>query len=144
MPENVNDPSNASVKPGWRSSEAWLTLAAQIIGAFMYSGLLSADDPTEAKILKFGGIALAILSAIGYQAQRGWVKTTTAKGAALTEIAKHEAGALTAAAVSGAREAAMRELLPLMQEALRGSVGGSTSAGSAAAAAPPVPPPPSP
>lgn len=101
MPDEVDysDVKNASVKPGWQSTEAWFTMIAQILGAVMYSGLLSSDDPVEAKILKLGGVALAILSALGYKVQRGWVKTTATKGAAMVAIAEANAEAAKAAAM---------------------------------------------
>lgn len=94
-------PTNADVKPGWRSTEAWLTLAAQVLGALLYSGLFSADDPVEAKILKIGGVLLAILSALGYQAQRGLVKTGAQRMATETAIAAMQAEVTKAAIEKG-------------------------------------------
>lgn len=117
MPEAKVDPSevrNVAVKPGWQSTEAWLALGAQVLGAIMYSGLLSPDDPVEAKILKLGGVALAILSALGYQAQRGWVKASAVKGAAMVAIAEAQADAVKGAAVG--------QLAPLVEKALSDAV----------------------
>lgn len=55
---------------GWRSSEAWLTLLAVILGAIPSSGLVS-GSPLAAKLV---GMAIAALSVLGYQAQRTSLK----------------------------------------------------------------------
>ena len=89
---NHSDPSNSSVKPGWQSTEAWLTAAAQVLGAVLYSGLLSPGDPTEAQILKYGGLALAILTALGYKASRTIVKVNASNAAKEVALAKLKNG----------------------------------------------------
>jgi hypothetical protein len=99
MPETVDhsDPTNVAVKPGWQSTEAWATLIAQVLGAVMFSGVLNPSDPAQAKILSIGGIALSILSALGYQVTRAQVKNTAVMGATTIAVAKLQAAAASAA-----------------------------------------------
>lgn len=93
MPEvDHNDPANSAVKPGWHSTEAWLTMIAQVLGALMYSGILSSTDPVESHILKYGGLSLAILTALGYKVSRTVVKVSAQNAAKEVAIAKIEAG----------------------------------------------------
>ena len=58
------------MKPGWKTSEAWFTLAAQIVGALLTSGLL-ADGSKEMRI---AGVVALVLSSLGYQANRTILK----------------------------------------------------------------------
>lgn len=61
-------------KPGWRTSEFYLNLAAMVIGAFMASGLF-ADGHIA---LQIAGIAMTALSALGYTGARKSVKLASA------------------------------------------------------------------
>lgn len=56
--------------PGYRTSEAWLTLLAMILGAIPSSGIVD-NAPLLAKIV---GMAIAALAAIHYTAQRTALK----------------------------------------------------------------------
>ena len=58
------------MKPGWRTTEFWLTLAAVLISAVQASDLC-APDSVWAKVATF---ALAVLATLGYQASRGIAK----------------------------------------------------------------------
>ena len=71
-----NDPANAAVKPGAKTSEMYVTLVVAILGAVMASGLLDPADPTQATIAKLIGLVLSVASVLGYQASRTAVKTT--------------------------------------------------------------------
>lgn len=63
------------MKPGYKTTEYWLTIAAFLIGALIASGVL-ADGGQTFKIVSFIGAAL---SALGYTASRGFVKAAEAK-----------------------------------------------------------------
>jgi hypothetical protein len=89
--DNPNDISNSAVKPGWQSTEMWLTALAQVLGAVLYSGMLSPEDPVDQHILKVGGLALAILTALGYKVSRTMVKMNTTNAAKEVTIAKLQA-----------------------------------------------------
>lgn len=64
-------------KPGYKTTEFWLSLLAIVIGGVLASGLVSSDQ-----VLKLLGAASSILGALGYTAQRGFVKTADSKAAA--------------------------------------------------------------
>lgn len=63
------DPTD--VKPGYKTSEFWLTAAVAVIGLLMASGVI-APGSTFDKII---GIASSALAAMGYSASRGSVKS---------------------------------------------------------------------
>jgi hypothetical protein len=56
-------------KPGYKTSEFWLTLAAQALGAVTASGLPSGNPWMQA-----AGLGLSALSLLGYQQSRAAVK----------------------------------------------------------------------
>jgi len=58
------------MKPGWKTSEAWLTLAAVILGALLAAHVFG-DGSTAQRLI---GAALAALSTLGYTAGRSYVK----------------------------------------------------------------------
>lgn len=89
----VNDPSNASVKSGAKTTEAWITLAVAVLGAVMASGLLDPADPTQATIIKVIGVILSVATVLGYQASRTSLKNRAVEGAAAVAIAKIAASA---------------------------------------------------
>jgi len=53
-------------KPGYKTTEFWLTLAASVLGALFASGAIG-EGGTVAKIL---GMAATILSTLGYTVAR--------------------------------------------------------------------------
>lgn len=57
-------------KPGWKTSEFWLKLAAMVLSAVFASGILTGHD-TALQIL---GIASSILGALGYTVARTFLK----------------------------------------------------------------------
>ncbi len=79
----VNDPKSPAQKPGWRSSEFWISLASMIVGALLASGLI-ADDSTWGKLL---GMAAMLLTSLGYQVSRTVVKASGNKAAAVASVA---------------------------------------------------------
>lgn len=69
-------------KPGWKTTEFWLSLLAMIVAALMSADVF-ADASTGAKVLGFVSSALA---AVGYTAGRVLVKSSTVK--AIAEVEK--------------------------------------------------------
>jgi hypothetical protein len=67
------------MKPGYKTTEFWLTMAAFIVGALIASGALT-DGSTALKVVAFVGSAL---TALGYTAVRGF-----AKGKEVTTLTK--------------------------------------------------------
>lgn len=60
------------MKPGYRSTEFWVSLVAVLVGALLSSGLLDAIPGTvDDQIV---GIIATILSALGYTVSRSFVK----------------------------------------------------------------------
>lgn len=80
----VLDPGSPAVKPGYKTTEFWLSLAAILVGVLLSSGVI-ADDSQAAKML---GLASSLLGSLGYVANRAHVKAVSIKGAALVEAAK--------------------------------------------------------
>lgn len=78
------DPASPAQKPGYRSSEFYLSLLAMLIGALFASDLIPTDSPW-AKAL---GVVASILGALGYQVSRALVKASGNKSAALVEASK--------------------------------------------------------
>ncbi len=76
-----------SSKPGIKTSEWWLSLAALITGALLSSGLVSNSLALQC----IGGVA-TLLTALGYQVSRSFVKTSEKRSEALMEVSKMDAG----------------------------------------------------
>ena len=55
--------------PGWKTSEFWMSVAAQALGAVAMSGL-----PADSPVVQVSGLALSALSALGYGHSRATVK----------------------------------------------------------------------
>jgi hypothetical protein len=60
------------MKPGYKTSEFWLSLAAMVVGALLASGILPADSTW----LKLVGMASSVLATIGYTGSRMVAKRT--------------------------------------------------------------------
>lgn len=65
----METPIGAKDRPGYRTTEFWLSAAALIVGAVLSSGL--ADD---SPVMKVAGVIAMVLSAIGYTVTRTGVK----------------------------------------------------------------------
>jgi hypothetical protein len=75
MAEETNTevaPEVPAVKPGYKTTEFWLSLAACVLGAFVTSGVL----PDENVSMKIAGICLAGLTTLGYTISRFVVKSS--------------------------------------------------------------------
>ncbi len=57
-------------KPGYKSTEFWLSLAASLLGLAFSSGLIGAGGTAE----KIAGLAASVLGALGYAVSRGMTK----------------------------------------------------------------------
>lgn len=67
-----------SVKPGWRTSEFWLKLAAIVLSALFASGVIPSTGPAATVAV----IAATMLGALGYAVVRGNVKAAASYAAA--------------------------------------------------------------
>lgn len=85
---NHDDPTNSAVKPAWKSTEFWLTAVTMVVGLLLSSGVLSPEDPGQAKLLQLLGLASTLLSSLGYTAARTSAKNKAVEGAAAVAIAK--------------------------------------------------------
>ena len=63
------------MKPGYKSTEFWLSTAALIIGACVASGFF----PVESSIGQMLGMAMSGLAALGYTGMRSGVKKKQAE-----------------------------------------------------------------
>ena len=57
-------------KPGWKTTEFWLTLCANLLGAMAASGAFPESSPT----MKAVGMGGAVLATMGYTYTRAQVK----------------------------------------------------------------------
>ena len=58
------------IKPGWKTSEFWCTIAAMLIGGLFASGAITTGGTWD-KVL---GLLAGVLSALGYTVSRAIVK----------------------------------------------------------------------
>lgn len=58
------------MRPGWKTTEFWLSLAAAVVGATLAGGVLPSDSPW----LKVCGVAAMALASLGYSWSRGKAK----------------------------------------------------------------------
>ena len=61
--------TEATVKPGFKTSEFWLATAATIIGLLMASGVF-----VEGPVAQGLGVASSVLASMGYSYTRGQAK----------------------------------------------------------------------
>lgn len=66
----AGDLAIAPTKPGWKTSEFWLTLAAKALGSGALVGIFGDGSPA----VRVGGLATIVLAQLGYTASRAWVK----------------------------------------------------------------------
>jgi hypothetical protein len=69
--------SNSPVagKPGYKTTEFWLSLAATLLGVLLASGAMD-NAPADSAWSKIIGGAVAVLASLGYSASRAKVKST--------------------------------------------------------------------
>ena len=61
-------------KPGYKTTEFWLSLLATLLGFLLASGVMDVV-PAESWIAKLVGGAVAVLATLGYSASRAKVKS---------------------------------------------------------------------
>jgi len=71
---DVNDPGNSAVKPGYKTTEFWLSLLATLLGAVFASGFFDPANPEHVTVLRVLGFASMILGTLGYTVPRPLVK----------------------------------------------------------------------
>jgi len=76
-------PDMKQEKPGYKTTEFWLSFAAMLVGAILSSGAITSEGA-----LQVLGVAATMLSALGYTVVRGNIKANTIKSAALVEASK--------------------------------------------------------
>jgi hypothetical protein len=59
------------MRPGYRTTEFWLSFAAMLVGAAMSSGAFA--DTSD--VMKYLGMGASLLSALGYTVCRTWAKS---------------------------------------------------------------------
>jgi hypothetical protein len=62
------------MKPGWQTTEFWLSLVAVAAGAIVSSGAFQDNSPW----MRIAGLVVSVLGALGYTAARGKLKSETA------------------------------------------------------------------
>lgn len=72
------------MKPGYKTTEFWLSLAAMVIGALASSGLII-DGSVWAKIV---GVVGSVLGALGYTAARAYAKMGETKAEAMKAVSQ--------------------------------------------------------
>lgn len=65
--------TNAKTKPGFKTTEFWLSLLAALMGFLMASGIMDTAPEGSVWPKVVGGI-MAVLAALGYTASRAKVK----------------------------------------------------------------------
>jgi len=66
-------------KPGYKTTEFWLSLLATLLGFLLASGVMDAV-PEESWIAKLIGGVVAVLATLGYSASRAKVKSEAGNG----------------------------------------------------------------
>jgi hypothetical protein len=72
-----------TVKPGYKTTEFWLSLFAILLGAVVAAGVVPATGPVAQAV----ALVTALLSAAGYTVARSFTKSTEAKSSAI--VAAH-------------------------------------------------------
>jgi len=65
-----------NTKPGYKTTEFWLSLCATLLGFLLASGAMDAA-PADSWIAKLVGGVVAVLATLGYSASRAKVKATS-------------------------------------------------------------------
>jgi hypothetical protein len=65
------------VKPGYKTTEFWLSVAAMLVGAILASGIV----PNTGIWMQLAGIATTLLNGLGYSVSRGIAKNNATPNA---------------------------------------------------------------
>jgi len=63
-----------TIKPGWKTTEFWLSTAAKLLGVLYASGILGTGTVAE----RIAGLAATVLASFGYSVARSMVKSAGA------------------------------------------------------------------
>lgn len=96
MSDITDTPTPPAAKPGWQTTEFWLSSAATLLGILMASGAIEAGSTWD----KVVGLLITVLAALGYTVARAAVK----RASGLILIAALATG-LSGCAVGNARVA---------------------------------------
>lgn len=68
-------------KPGYKTSEFWVTVAVQIVGIFAAAGIFTTEEATQwQRVAEMaGGLIAMVVSALAYSNSRGTVKSSEAE-----------------------------------------------------------------
>jgi len=80
---------NGTTKPGYKTTEFWLSLLAVLMGAVVASGVIPPQGPWS----QVFGLLTSLLTAAGYTASRGFTKSTELKSSAIVEAHTVQANA---------------------------------------------------
>lgn len=73
MADEVTEvPAPAPAKPGWKTTEFWLTTIAAVLGAILGSGIV----PEVGIWAQIAGVVTTLLATLGYQVSRTKVKAS--------------------------------------------------------------------
>lgn len=123
-------PTPAPTKPGYRTTEFWLSLLATLLTALFASGVL-----TSSTALAIAGMAATVLTALGYKVSRTLIKTGAALAlfvlasssqvgcTAAKDAATHAAGGFVDC-MRPEPQKMLAELRPVFQDVLRNATGG--------------------
>lgn len=70
--EATTAPATVPPKPGYKTTEFWLSLAATILTALYASGAIK--EGSDSSVVKAVALAAAALTALGYSVSRGMAK----------------------------------------------------------------------
>lgn len=65
--------TTTATKPGYKTTEFWLSLLAMIVGLLYTSGVISSGTTAD----KIAGLAVQVLAALGYSVSRGLAKSSS-------------------------------------------------------------------
>jgi hypothetical protein len=76
------------MKPGYKTTEFWLSVAAMLLGVLMSAGLFctNTDTAMQAELCKLAGMATLLLSSLGYTVTRGLTKGAASKADAAASV----------------------------------------------------------
>lgn len=85
-------------KPGYKSTEFWVTVLVQVVGVIAALGLVTPDqsDTLVKAVIQGGGIIGMLLSAFGYAKSRAAVKSAEAQAEGMKRLYPPDTSATSA------------------------------------------------
>jgi len=131
-PTTSTTTATSTLKPGWKTTEFWLSLLAVVLGALLTSGLLA--DGSQA--IRIVGLGATVLGALGYTGARAMLKKAPMLavfllGAAVipsasgcTKGAAIAAGKSVVDCTKGAAPELVTEFSPVLEQLISRATGG--------------------